>query len=228
MRDLNLPRPHRLLVILALSSLVSVGYLVARMLTTGSYDYWFLLWNLTLAWLPLLFAFWLVARLRKTRWASPGNLILTFLWLGFLPNSFYMVSDLIHLGVTGEISILFDAVLFVSFIWNGFLLGFCSLYVIHQELRKRLPRPRADAVIGVVLLLCSFAIYLGRYLRWSSWDVLINPAGVLFDVSDPFINPTAHPQAFTTTLMFFVLLSSIYVTGFELVKLVRPPAKSRR
>jgi uncharacterized membrane protein len=72
-----------------------------------------------------------------------------------------------------------------------------------------------------VLLLCSFAIYLGRYLRWNSWDVLFNPAGLVFDVSEPFINPTSHPQVFTTTLMFFVLLASIYIVCYQLVALAR-------
>jgi uncharacterized membrane protein len=228
MREKRWLRPHRLLIILALSSLVSVGFLLVRFIDTHSLELAFLLWNLILAWLPLIFGIWLLARLRDHPWSSPGNVLLTFLWLGFLPNAFYMVSDLIHLNVSGQISILFDAVLFVSFIWNGFLLGYASLYMIHRELRHRLPAIRADAWIGVVLLLCSFAIYLGRYLRWSSWDVLINPAGVLFDVSDPFVNPTAHPQAFTTTVMFFVLLSSIYVVGYQLIGLARQSPKTAR
>jgi uncharacterized membrane protein len=76
-------------------------------------------------------------------------------------------------------------------------------------------------MVAVVLLLCSFAIYLGRYLRWNSWDVLINPAGIIFDVSEPFISPTSHPQAFTTTLMFFVLLGSIYAVIYRLIQIAR-------
>ena len=221
MRDNILPRPHRLLWLIGVSSLVAVGFWVARYWDTGSTDYWFLNWNLFLAWPPLVFGWWLATRLRHSRWLSPGNLVLTFLWLGFLPNTFYMVSDLIHIGVTGEISVLFDAVMLMAFIWSGFLLGFVSIYVVHRQLRRRIGTTRADITVGVILFLCSFAIYLGRYLRWSSWDVLVNPAGVLFDVSDPFINPSAHPQAFTTTIMFFVLLGSIYFVTYQLVQLAR-------
>jgi uncharacterized membrane protein len=62
---------------------------------------------------------------------------------------------------------------------------------------------------------------MGRYLRWNSWDVLFNPAGLIFDVSEPFVNPAGHPQVFTTTLMFFVLLGSIYAVGYQLVSLAR-------
>lgn len=219
---------RRLLVTLLLSSTVSIGLLLARILSTQTYDYWFLAWNLALGWVPLAFSWWLVQRLATTRWLSIRNIIITLLWLGFLPNAFYIVSDLIHIKNTGDISILFDVVMMVSFIWNGFILGYISLYMVHQQLRKRLSKVTADSVIGIVLLLCSFAIYLGRYLRWNSWDVLVNPAGLIFDVSEPFVNPGSHPQAFTTTLMFFILLTSIYAVGFELINILRTPTTKHR
>jgi uncharacterized membrane protein len=219
---------RRLLVTLLLSTSVSIGLLLARVISTQTYDYWFLAWNLFLCWVPLAFSWWLVQRLGSTRWLSIPNIIITLLWLGFLPNAFYIVSDLIHIKSTGDISILFDVVMMVSFIWNGFILGYMSLYMVHQQLRKRLSKTVADSMIGVVLLLCSFAIYLGRYLRWNSWDVLVNPAGLIFDVSEPFVNPGSHPQAFTTTLMFFILLASIYAVGFELITILRTPATKQR
>ncbi len=196
--------------------MVSIGFLLVRVLSTHTATYWFLAWNLLLAWLPLLFSWWLVLRLPNRRWFSPLNVLLTILWLGFLPNTFYIASDIIHLKATGGISILFDVTMMLSFTWNGFLLGYTSVYLIHQQLKKRLGRYEAHSLIAFVFLLVSFAIYLGRYLRWNSWDVLINPAGLLFDVSDSFVNPSSHPRAFTTTLMFFVLTTSIYAVGYQL------------
>lgn len=207
----------RFLLTLAASSAVSVGFVIVRVLSAGNTTYAFMVWNLLLAWLPLLFAWLLVKRLQTTRWLSWKNLLLTFLWFGFLPNTFYIVSDFVHLKNTGSISILFDTVMFASFAWNGFILGYMSLYLIHREVRKRYGRRAGHIVVATVLLLCSFAIYLGRYLRWNSWDILVNPAGLIFDVSDSFINPGAHPNAFTTTLMFFVLLTSIYAVSYELI-----------
>ena len=62
-----------------------------------------------------------------------------------------------------------------------------------------------------MLLLSSFAMYLGRDLRWNSWDVLLNPAGIIFDVSERVIDPLDHPEAFTTTLMFFIFLAGLYI-----------------
>lgn len=228
MKKIPIAQQRRLLSILILSSGVSVGLLFARMVSAGNTHFWFLDWNLFLAWLPLFFSWWLVRRLANTQWLTWQNMVLTFLWLGFLPNAFYIVSDLIHLRETGDISLLYDVVMLVSFTFNGFILGFLSLYMVHSQLRQRLTKVQADGLVGVVLLLCSFAIYLGRYLRWNSWDVLINPAGLVFDVTEPFVNPGSHPQAFTTTLMFMVLLSSIYIVSYQLVAVIRPPSTKKR
>lgn len=210
----------QLIITLALSSLVSVSLYLARVWATQSTTYWFLVWNLLLAWLPLGFAWWLIARLPRHRWLSAGNIVLTLLWLGFLPNAFYIASDIIHLRtLIDSVSPLYDVVMFLSFTFNGFVLGYLSLYSIQNRLKARLGVVAASWIVAGVLLLCSFAIYLGRYLRWNSWDILLNPAGVIFDVSEPFINPTDHPQVFTTTLMFFVLLGSIYAVSYQLVRI---------
>lgn len=212
---------RQLLVTLGLSSAVSLGLLAGRIFATQHYTYWFLAWNLVLAWVPLGLAWWLIARLHTTPWLSFGNLLLTVVWLGFLPNAFYIASDIIHLTETANISLLYDVVMFLSFTFNGFVLGYLGLYGIHQSLKKRLSWQMSYGIITGVLLLCSFAIYLGRYLRWNSWDILINPAGLIFDVSEPFINPSDHPQVFTTTAMVFVLLISFYAVSYHLVTLAR-------
>lgn len=180
--------------------------------------YWFLIWNLFLAWLPLLFAWLLVNRLRASPWLSWQNVGLSLLWLGFLPNSFYLTTDLIHLHETGEVSLLYDIVMFCSFIFNAYIAGFMSLYLVHRELVRRFAYWKAYFGIAGVLLACGFAIYLGRSLRWNSWDVLINPAGILFDLSDRVVNPAAHPQSFVTTVTFFLLLMSTYAVIWELAR----------
>lgn len=181
-------------------------------------------WNLFLAWLPVLFALWLRKRLATSRWLSWQNLLLSVLWLGFLPNSFYMVSDLIHLQSTGEIMKLYDVAMMMSLIANGMILGFISVYVVHHELLKRVKTGWAHLIIGLVFLSCGFAIYLGRYLRWNTWDVLLNPFALLFDISERLIHPILHLETFTVTLIFFVLISSLYAVGYELAHLFRNSA----
>jgi uncharacterized membrane protein len=215
-------RPYReVLYALILSNGVSLLLMLSRMVASDSSRYWFLLWNLILGWLPVVFAIWLSHRLRHSRWLSAGNLVLTALWLGFLPNSFYLVSDLIHLQITGEVSVLYDAVLFMSFIFNGYVAGFMSIYVVHKEVLRRLGEDTSHLLISGVLLLSSLAIYLGRALRWNTWDVLVNPAGILFDVSEQVINPVSHPQSVVTTLTFFMLLGSMYAVIWQVVHALR-------
>ncbi len=206
---------------LFLSSLVSVGFFGVWTRLNDSYAYWYLIWNLFLAWLPLLFMLWLQRMLRHKRWSSWQGIVLSVLWLGFLPNSFYIVTDLIHLADTGTRDIVFDAVMLTSFVVTGLLLGFTSLYLFHMELRRRIPARTASRLVALILFLCSFAIYLGRDLRWNTWDLFLNPAGILFDVSDRLIDPLGHPQMYLTTASFFVLLGMFYVITWNVVRAVK-------
>lgn len=201
-------------------TLVSVGLFAAGAISNHSWDFWYLIWNLFLAWLPLLFVLWLVRALRSRAWSSWQGITLSLLWLGFLPNSFYIVSDFIHIQDYQRVGIVFDTVMFCAFVITGLVLGYASLYLVHVELTKRLRRRTSWAWVSLVLALCSFAIYLGRDLRWNTWDALINPAGILFDISEPLAHPTAHGLAFTTTLTFFVFLSGLYVAAWQLMRTV--------
>jgi uncharacterized membrane protein len=214
---------HRRYVLktLALSSLISVALFIFRAFYFQSTEYWYLLWNLFLAWLPLLFAGILVQQLHTQRWLRWQTMLTTVLWLGFLPNSFYLVTDFIHLQHTMNASLLYDSVLLFSFSINGFILGYLSLAMIHKELNKRLQARDVHIILGIVFLACSFAIYLGRYLRWNTWDVLINPAGILFDVTDQFINPGAYGQSFLTTMLFFVFIGSTYAIMYRFASLLQ-------
>jgi len=127
----------------------------------------------------------------------------------------------VHVQDVVRNDLLYDVVMFTSFIFTSVLLGFSSLYVVHVELRKRVVVQYANVCIAVILLLCSYAIYLGRDLRWNSWDVLTNPAGVLFDVSDHIISPKQSGAMYTTTTSFFVLLGSLYLAGWQITDAAR-------
>ncbi|MDB5164981.1 MAG: hypothetical protein JWL89_607 [Candidatus Saccharibacteria bacterium] len=209
------------IIALGISTLVSVGLFAYGAWRNQSNEFSYLLWNLFLAWLPLVFAVWLVSLLRRKRWSSWPAMGLSVLWLVFLPNSFYMISDFIHLQEAQRVDVLYDAVMFTSFIYTGVTLGFSSLYLIHLQLRRRLSRRSAAAWIAFTLLICSAAIYVGRDLRWNSWDILTNPGGLLFDMSDRLLHPSAYPQMFVTVITFFVLLTSMYGLLWRGARLLR-------
>lgn len=216
---------NRIFALLLITNTVSVILFLFRLLEADNFRYWFMLWNLTLAWIAPFMALGLVRRLRRLSWRHWTNIALTLGWLLFLPNSFYMVSDIIHVRPTGEVSIIFDAVLFSSFIFNGFIAGYIGTYLIHRELNKRLSALKAYAVIGGVFVLCSYAIYLGRVLRWNTWDALLQPAALLFDISDTFLRPVEHAQAYVITGSFTILIGVFYLLAYELLHTIRASGK---
>lgn len=195
-----------------------------RVIATGAWDYWFLIWNLVLAWLPLIFAYILYTKSGPKSFLAWPNFLLFFLWLIFLPNAFYLITDYIHLSVFSEIGMVYDIVLFGTYTIAGMILGYTSLLMIHFR-SKQLYKQQSIYIVGIALLLSGFAIYLGRYLRWNSWDIITNPFGLIFDVSDRVINPGAHPLTFVTTLLFFVFLSVIYYVIYQAVVLLQSKKK---
>lgn len=204
-----MPRTQFILA-LGVSTLVSVGLFAYGAWRNSSLEYDYLVWNLFLAWLPLIFAVRLISLLRRKPWSSWEALAVSTLWLVFLPNSFYMISDFIHLQEVQRVDVLYDAVMFTSFIYTGVVLGFSSLYLIHIQLRRRLSALGATWWVMATLLVCSAAVYVGRDLRWNSWDLLTNPGGLLFDISDRVQHPAAYPQMLVTIVTFFILLASMY------------------
>jgi uncharacterized membrane protein len=211
----------RLGLALAASSLASAGFWAAGAISNHSWEYIYYIWNLGLAWIPLGLSVWLVSMLRTRLWSSWLALLATVLWLGFLPNSFYVISDFVHLTELPRVDIVFDVVMIASFGVNGLILGYISLFMVHTELRKRLNARVCGTLMAIVLLMSSFAIYIGRDLRWNTWDIIVNPGSLLFDVSDRLINATAHPQLISTTVSFFVLLGSLYLIVLGSVRALR-------
>jgi len=201
---------RRFLLALGLISALCLLMFTFRVVATGTFRFYFIPQNLALAWLSLLFAWLLVVELGRHRWLSWQNLALTFLWLVFLPNAWYVLTDFLHVYATGEISPIFDIAMIASLVFAGFIIGFASLYLVHLQLLSRWKPNIAHGLVAAVILLCSFGIYLGRDLRWNTWDVITHPEGLIINVSDRVIDPFGHPRAITITLLFFVLIATLY------------------
>jgi len=214
------------LLILGAATLVSVGLFAYGAWRNHSLADNYLIWNLALAWLPLVFALRLMSLLKYKLWSSWEALAVSVLWLLFLPNSFYLISDFIHLQDVQQVDVLYDAVMFTSFIYTGVVLGFSSLYLIHRQLSRRLTAATTTIWIAATLIICSSAVYVGRDLRWNSWDVLTNPGGLLFDISDRLQHAAAYPQMLVTVISFFVLLASMYGLAWHGLRLLNRPADS--
>lgn len=215
------------LLALGLFSLYAIVLSGIRFITTDTTDLWFLIWNLFLSWLPLCFAAFLFVVTSKSGLVWSGRNVLLFMfWLLFLPNAFYVITDFVHLrGYLDDPERLFDIVLLTTYALLGAILGVIALLLVHIRAVQRFGG-RGHWLPVATLLLSGFAIYLGRYLRWNSWDIIINPFGLLFDVSDRIIHPTSHPATFSTTLLFFSFYGLLYLLAWRLYRLASAQAKS--
>ncbi|HEX3251574.1 MAG TPA: DUF1361 domain-containing protein [Pyrinomonadaceae bacterium] len=177
---------------------------------TGSFYYRFLLGNLFLACVPLFLSTVLrvINRLRL-HWTMMAGV--SCLWLLFLPNAPYILTDILHLTRTSDAPAWYDLALLLSCSGTGLLLGYLSLIDVQRIVARRF-NPLLGWLFAIVSLgLSGFAIYLGRFLRWNSWDVLVTPTRLL-EIAGAVMHPVANVHALSVTLIFGVILTLGYIT----------------
>ena len=176
---------------------------------TGDSFYRFLIWNLALAWIPLLFAAFAYAVAgRGGRWTVAA---LAVGWILFFPNAPYMLTDFVHLGSTGTSAPLwYDALMIASFAWTALLLGLASLYLMQIVVERYIRPIWSWTLVGAVLLLSSFGVYLGRFVRFNSWDALIRPGRVGNVIRHQLENPIQHPRLVGILVILTAFLTVAY------------------
>lgn len=209
----------RVFPVMMLSSVLAIIFLLMRMGYTASFAFLFLGWNLFLAWIPFVVSL-SFRKESRMKWWLKGALFIV--WLLFFPNAPYLLTDLVHLKPRTGIPLWYDLMLILSFAWNGLMLGFASLYNIHAFIREIAGALKAWILVIGLLILCGFGIYLGRFLRWNSWDMLINPIDVLNDSLHIIMHPFENIQSLGFTLIFSLFLVVSYLT---LLVLIRPDEK---
>lgn len=206
-----------LLFLFSITTMLCVTLVAVRMHYTSRITFVFLLWNIFLALVPYFISTLLALyhhRVRRAAW-----LWLPFaVWLCFFPNAPYILTDLFHLRQRPDAPFWYDLALILFFAWNGLMLGYASLMDMQAIFSERF-RPWVGWVISVgTLSLAGFGIYLGRYLRWNSWDVVSSPTGLLHDIATRVLNPMAHPQAYGVTILFSTFLLVGYVLLLQFPK----------
>ncbi len=186
-----------------------VGLFSYRAYLSRTWTYYFLLWNLFLAWVPYLSS--LTAAVLYRRY--PQRWWLLFLPAGvavaFFPNAPYIVTDFFHLAQRPFVPLWYDLGLLAMFAWTGIALGIYALRLLHQIVEELAGGVVGWAFTGGVLALSGMGIYLGRFLRWNSWDLLVQPKAVLYDVAIRVRDP--HPQTIGVTLLFSGLSLACYL-----------------
>lgn len=174
---------------LLLASACCAALVIARALFYHQYHYLFLIWNLFLAWVPVL-----VLRFMGTpenRRISLEEIACIGIWFVFLPNAPYILTDLFHLRQDMQVPIWYDWMVLLAFGWTGLLLGMWSLKRVQLWVEFRFGKRTAFYFIPLSLLICAFGVYLGRYGRWNSWDIVTQPVSLLTDVCSSFTRPRA-------------------------------------
>jgi uncharacterized membrane protein len=213
----------------ALCSVLGISLVLSRAAFTGSREYVALVWNLGLAWVPLLSAY-AFARVPQGRENWPKLILLGAVWLLFFPNAPYLVTDLVHLGSSHKAPKWFDACMLFTFAWTGCVLGFLSLSAVHARVHLAAGRTWGWAFVVAINVLTGFGVYLGRFERWNSWDILSEPKALLHDVASVVLNPTDHPRALGFTLQFAALLLAGYATFLFTFhrQPLHPPSRAHR
>ena len=194
---------------LAAASAFSVALVWFRHEATGEWRYENLVWNLFLAWLP--FAFALVAYDADRRGGRlPAVLVAAALWLAFLPNAPYLVTDFMLLREIEGMPVWFDIVMLTSFAWTGLVLGFVSVYLIQSIARRRAGAAAGWAVAVGSLGLSGLGIYLGRVLRWNSWDLAVQPTAVLADVAERLQSPKLVGMSLAMAAFLTLAYATLY------------------
>lgn len=190
---------------IALSIILSLILILARVVYTGSIFYVFLIWNLLLAGIPYL----LSETLKVKSSLNLGSAALFGFTILFLPNAPYITTDLFHLRGNYGDSIWYDTLLILSFAWSGLLLFFHSLTNLGSFLGKWISPVKKQFVLIGLILLCSYGIYIGRYLRFNSWDIVSNPGELFSQLADHFVNPFSHRRTWGMTMAYgaFLILS---------------------
>ena len=190
---------------LLLASIAATTLIVLRAWYSGRLLYSFLLWNLFLAWLPFLFAW---AAYRKPVTAVFNGP----LWLLFFPNAPYLVTDFIHLHQFDAVPIWYDAIMLFTFALTGLLLGFLSLYMMQSLVARRLGSIMSWLFVVAAVGMSGYGVYIGRFLRWNSWDVFRQPATLLADIANSLLNPAFFPKTYTVSFSLSAIMLSLPVS----------------
>jgi len=212
----------RVFLVIALSMISCLFLVLVRYGLTGRFSQGYLLWNLLLAVVPVIVARYgalVSASARTKRNSRTVGLVAFFAWLVFYPNAPYLFTDFIHvirrsgLGAVAMswLSVAdlqwYDIVMNAAFAFVGHYIGLVSMYLMHGTMRMLFGRVAGWAFLAPAILLSGFGIHLGRFSRFDSWDLVLNPLETVQVIAQSLTNPAA--VLFSLAFAFFIALTYI-------------------
>lgn len=219
MRELNYVK---IFIYLSIVTVVTVGLYFFTAAWLDQRYFRFLIWNLFLGWIPFVFSYvaygFSHAKWRVAPWLAIAS---GALWLLFVPNSSYIVTDLIHLtarssryyGGNGlNFTYWYDLIVVLMFVWVGLLIGFLSMYQLQEVIYRRVGRMASWIFVLAGCALGSYGVLLGRVYRLNSWDALTNRSALIALMQESVSRPSL---AFCMFFGTFIL--TIYATLYYLI-----------
>jgi uncharacterized membrane protein len=163
---------------------------------TGELRFAFLVWNLFLAFVPYLFSVFAM-KFKDSKLKYWG---LFFTWMLFFPNAPYILTDFVHLQYSTDATFFIDLVLIGFYSVIGLFLAALSLQHIFESLKHQFSPAGSWLIVLSVIVLSGIGIYLGRFIRWNSWDILHAPHLILEDIWVMFRHPKEHLFAWKFSL----------------------------
>ena len=201
---LNISKQVRVLIVFM------VVLIVAYTVLADSIFFVYLIWNIFLAFIPFFISSTLLWYKKQEK-----NYLIFFIfgllfWLIFFPNAPYLVTDIIHLGSNKDVPILFDVILLFSSALLGMYFALKSLFQVEQILLHWFKKKKTNIIILLMILVSSFGVYLGRYLRWNSWDLFFDTKNIFNGIANIFLKIENYKEAYIVTLVFFAFITCSY------------------
>ena len=206
-KNLNLTKRFQIDFFLILMTAFCIALFAVRYYISDTKVYLFLNWNLFLAFIPLL----ITTSIIKFNIKSKRSLIFAItIWILFFPNSPYILTDLFHLKSRISIPVWYDLIVILAYAWTGLIFGFVSLLQLEKLLSNYFNEKFINLLVIIFFFISGFGVYLGRFLRWNSWDIFTNPFGLFQDIAHRFIYPLENTKTWGVTLLMGILLNFMY------------------
>lgn len=192
---------------LLLLTLLAFSLVLVRIVKTEQFSFVFMFWNLFLAFVP----YWISHFLYKKQKLNSMKVIgLGIVWILFLPNAPYMITDLFHFHKHQYLPIWYDLFLILSFAVMGMYLFYLSVLQMKEVIRIKLPTLYKPAFLVLLFVAVSYGVYIGRFLRLNSWDI-IHPISLTKTCLSIFLHLPKLKDMLCFTFIFTVFLSFVYL-----------------
>jgi len=199
--------PKSILYLLGLAVFLNI----LRIFLFGNTTFLYMFWNIFLAFVPFLISSILLLNTNKGNITKPIFIIGFILWFIFLPNAPYVITDFIHLGRIHNVPVMYDMFLLFASASVSLLMGLYSIMQMEKILLLKFTKKITNIIIIVTILFASFGVYLGRYLRFNSWDLFISHDSLFTSIWKIFTGSNNYANVYGYTLLFFIFIYTSYM-----------------